>query len=93
MAANKEARAMPQFTPLEAQVVEGVVAGKSQQRIAREMGCSSGHVGKTITRAAAKVPGGGRPSFRLYRWYWELAGGSTSAIDRAVKKDDSGDNG
>ena len=82
MATDKKANGKPKFSAFECEVVEGVVNGKTIRRIAFEQGMSVGHVGKTVGIAAAKVPGPmvGKPSYRLYRWYWDMAGGSTEAI-------------
>jgi len=76
-----------EFTDREADVVELLVLRDdiSQKRISRELGVASGYVGKLIKEAAAKVPGCGSPSYRLIKWYWGVAGGSTSAIGRPEK--------
>jgi len=72
-----------EFTDREADVVELLVLDdKSQKRISRELGVASGYVARLIKQASAKVPGCGRPCYRLQKWFWGMAGGSTSAIGR-----------
>ena len=72
-----------EFTHREADVVELLLLDeKSPKRISRELGIASGYVRKTIKLASAKGPGCGTPSYRLTKWFWGVAGGSTSAIGR-----------
>ena len=72
----------PAFTQLECDVIERLVRGDSHKRIARELEKPLGTINRTVTEAAAKLPGawGGRPSLRLTRWFWHTAEGSTEAL-------------
>ena len=70
----------PGFTDQEVQIVEMLVAGKSQKRIAGELGVSSGYIGCAIRRASFKVGGNGAPSHKLEDWFWSENQGSTEAL-------------
>lgn len=68
------------LTERESQVVELLVEGKSHKRIARELGLALGTVNHMVVRIASRTPGAGSPSFRIRRYFWQVAGGSTEAI-------------
>lgn len=72
----------PGFTDQEVQLVEMLVAGKSQKRIAGELGVSSGYIGWAIREASFKVGGDGAPSHKLKDWFWSVNGGSTETLTR-----------
>lgn len=73
-----------QLTTRQAEVVELLVEGKSHKRIAGELGLAVGYVNRVVKEASRHMPGAGSPSFRIRRWYWNIAGGSTEAIDEAA---------
>lgn len=70
----------PTFTPREVDVIERLVEGKSSKRIAAELGIAPGAVRVHIHNAAGRLPGGGRPSFKITRWYFMICDGSTGAL-------------
>lgn len=53
------------LTPRQRQVAELVAKGKSAKRIAREVGISVSTVRDHIQSAASRLPGPGRPRFKL----------------------------
>ena len=70
----------PVFTPQEAQVLEMLVADTARKRIAHALGVTPGRVSHIIRAASNKVPGSGTPSYKLTRWFWSIAEGSTGEI-------------
>ena len=70
----------PVFTEQEAQVLEMLVDGTARKRIAHELGVTPGRVSHIIRAASIKVPGSGTPSYKLTRWFWSIAEGSTGEI-------------
>lgn len=65
--------ALDRLTPRELQVAERVADGKSHKRVAKELGISPETVRAHVFGAARKLPGEGRPSFKIARYYFLLA--------------------
>ena len=65
--------ALDSLTPRETEVATLVAEGMSHKRVAVQLGISPETVRSHVWAAAAKLPGNGRPSLKIARFYYLFA--------------------
>jgi DNA-binding CsgD family transcriptional regulator len=58
------------ITHVEIETARLLAAGHPHREIAERLECTSANVGATLVRLATKVPGPGKPTIAILRWWY-----------------------